>query len=801
MGCGGSKLEEQEAVVHCRGRTSYLVEAIRHRYELANAHAAYADSLLSVGAALHGLLDGGLGVHAPTVLPLPTQRKGDHHFPQSPAPPPPVSSSKPQPAAIPSAHSHSRSQSGSHIHFHSDEDSDFDGESPLHSDADSPVHLHPDHHETTGGSTYVNIQYARNNPPPSSVAFEQRVGSPKHVQFDSSAGPSSSSSHAFPYAAQNTNYNPFPSPYAYQPNYYGYGGMGSLFGNSSPPPATYQDTPSGAGGSSKISTAQAAPPLPPPPPRTSAWDFLNLFEPSDNYYQFYTPGRSSKELREDEGIPDLEEDEQEVIKQAYGDQKFVASTSADNVPEYNSKKASVAMEDVVGSPVERSRYHPMPKDEDEDVVVKSVVGGEVQNAQEVQRNNVASRSYHDASEVANEIRAQFERAAESTKELTRMLEVGKHPYKIKRSVYSVSSMMTCVIPISMSKDEDLDYEEDRAMRTGNLSSTLRQLLIWEQKLHDEVRVEEKLRLFHDRNRKKLQHLDDKGAEAHKIDATETLIRKLSTKIRIEIEVINTISTKINVLRDEELWPQIDELIQGFEKMWKVMWECHQIQRLAVSEANYLDSIASGGKINDAHMNAMMQLEVQLLRWIGNFSALIHLQKNFVKDVNGWLVLCLHYEPEITADGVPPYSPGRIGAPPVFVIFNCWSQALDRLSEKEVLDSMQAFASSVKQLWQQNDVELRQKMISNREMEIVHKKREREAQLISHEVEALHKKLVATSIQNGFQLDQPINLQSSLRQVFEAMENFTINSVKAYEDLCARAVEEKAAIAEAKGSQV
>lgn len=71
-----------------------------------------------------------------------------------------------------------------------------------------------------------------------------------------------------------------------------------------------------------------------------------------------------------------------------------------------------------------------------------------------------------------------------------------------------------------------------------------------------------MRLLHDRNSKKLQRLDERGAEAHKIDATQKLLRKLSTQIMIAIQIVNSISTKINVLRDEELWPQIYELIQG-----------------------------------------------------------------------------------------------------------------------------------------------------------------------------------------------------------------------------------------------
>ncbi|KAH0448541.1 hypothetical protein IEQ34_022341 [Dendrobium chrysotoxum] len=797
MGCSSSKLEELEALALCRKRCDLLAQAIRHRYAFADAHAAYADSLRSVGVALHRVLDGGHGAipDSSPVLTLPGQRKGDS-VPASSL------SSAPAPAAVSTpavanstVRSHSRSHSGSHIHFHSD-DSDSDDISPLHSEDDSPGHLHPDHHETLGGGgpTFVNLHYAKSNPPPSSISIEQRVGSPEQVQYGSvSEPPSSSSSYPYGYAypTQNPNSHPYPLPYAYQQNYYG------LFGSSSPPHAMSQPITAGAGANSKASTSRAAPP-PPSPPRTSTWDYL--FGAFDNYYQPYSPSRSSKEVREDEGIPDLEEDEQEVIKEAYGDQKFVASTSVGAVPEHSNKSASVKKDDV-GNAADSSSYHPKPKDEDF-VVEKNVVSDELQRPQDIRRSAVVPRRYHNVSEVASDIRAQFEGAAESTKELAKMLEVGKHPYSSKGCASAVSSRMLCVIPVSISKDEDLVYVEDKAMSTGNLSSTLQKLYVWEQKLLDEVRIEEKMRLLHDRNSKKLQRLDERGAEAHKIDATQKLLRKLSTQIMIAIQIVNSISTKINVLRDEELWPQIYELIQGLERMWKFMLGSHQIQRQATSEATHLDTIASGGKLSDSHVNAVMQLELELLRWIRNFSAWIDSQKNFVKSLNGWLVLCLRYEPEVTADGIPPYSPGRIGAPPAFVIFNCWSQALDRVSEKEVLDAMKIFASNLSQLWQPYDMELRQKMIANREMEKLHKMREREAHVINKELGALNRKLAVTSTaQNDLPLSQPSepgSLQSSLRHVFEAMESFSTNLMKAYEDIHARAEEEK--LEEVKGSQ-
>lgn len=78
-----------------------------------------------------------------------------------------------------------------------------------------------------------------------------------------------------------------------------------------------------------------------------------------------------------------------------------------------------------------------------------------------------------------------------------------------------------------------------------------------------MQAEEKMRLLIAKNSKRLKLLDQKGAEPQKIDATRNLLRKLSTKIRIAVRVIAKISRKINKLRDEELWPQVNALIQGY----------------------------------------------------------------------------------------------------------------------------------------------------------------------------------------------------------------------------------------------
>jgi hypothetical protein len=81
-------------------------------------------------------------------------------------------------------------------------------------------------------------------------------------------------------------------------------------------------------------------------------------------------------------------------------------------------------------------------------------------------------------------------------------------------------------------------------------------------------AEEKMRLLLAKNLKRLKFLDLKGAETDKIDKTRNLVKKLSTKIRISVRVITKVSKKINRIRDDELWPQINALVQGYAQLFR-----------------------------------------------------------------------------------------------------------------------------------------------------------------------------------------------------------------------------------------
>lgn len=144
-------------------------------------------------------------------------------------------------------------------------------------------------------------------------------------------------------------------------------------------------------------------------------------------------------------------------------------------------------------------------------------------------------------------------------------------------------------------------------------------------------------------------------------------------------------------------------------MWKAMLKCHQKQFQAMMESKMRKLRANTGLQTDSSSRATTELERELRAWCERFNEWIGFQKSYVEALNGWLLHCLQYETEHTPDGPVPFSPGRIGAPPIFVICNDWHQAMEAISEARVANAMNTFATSLRQLWEKQDEEGRQRL--------------------------------------------------------------------------------------------
>ncbi|XP_050366677.1 protein ALTERED PHOSPHATE STARVATION RESPONSE 1-like [Argentina anserina] len=381
-------------------------------------------------------------------------------------------------------------------------------------------------------------------------------------------------------------------------------------------------------------------------------------------------------------------------------------------------------------------------------------------------------------EAMTELQVQFEKASQSGNEVLKLLSHNHH-HKIN------------------SVHPECGFDQvDSAMSLQSLAHTLETLLLWEKKLYDEVKAEELLRLTHEKKTRMLEQFDKKGGDSPKVDTIHNSLSSLLTKMKVAIQIVDRISITINKLRDEELWPQIIELINRLLAMWKAMLECHKLQNQAIAEAKGLDVIASKIKYsNDDHLETVIQLKIELQNWSLCFSNWIITQKGCVKALNSWLLRCLLYEPEESEDGAVPFSPGRMGAPPVFVICNQWSRTMDRLSEKEVIEAIQGFQTSIDLILEQQKVELQQRLIENKDLgrkvkyfEEQHQKMQKVMQagrgkkfgLLGEEVRAV---LPGEKLQGPSKDDNSSrNVHGDLKQTLEAMDKFMTNSMETYEEL-------------------
>lgn len=119
-------------------------------------------------------------------------------------------------------------------------------------------------------------------------------------------------------------------------------------------------------------------------------------------------------------------------------------------------------------------------------------------------------------------------------------------------------------------------------------------------------------------------------------------------------------------------------------MWHAMSECHKIQCHALSQAKSIDSTVAATRFSEAHIDLIKHLELELLDLVASFAAWVNAQTSYIGTINEWLKKGIDYVPEVTDDGTPPFSPGRLGAPPIFIICNNWATGIARIPESGVV---------------------------------------------------------------------------------------------------------------------
>ncbi|KAJ0030314.1 hypothetical protein Pint_14052 [Pistacia integerrima] len=669
MGCSTSKLDDEEAVQLCKDRKRFIKQALEQRTRFASGHLAYIQSLKRVSAALREYVEGD----------EPREFMLDSFItpPYTPV----------------------KKISNGFISI-------------------SPKSISPAQIASRSNST-LKVNYLRSGGNPA-VSVEERPPSPETVRVE-----------------------------AYSPmRQYGYDGF---FGMQQSPLS-----------SSFFSySPNNRPNIPPPSPQNSQWDFFwNPFSSLDNYGY---PNRSSldqttiedeirglRQVREEEGIPDLEEDETEQEEcesnarvreerakthtHCSREEVLVEDVDEEDEDEEGETDSETDAEDEVEglqshgrTNIDISRAQMAGKVE---VSKQEMAVGDRQSKEETPGFTVyVNRRPTSMSEVIKDLEDQFTVVCNAANEVSTLLEASRAQYTTKsneltamkmlnpvaliRSASSRSSSARFFISSSSSKDEGYesssDMSEDSCMFSGSHQSTLDRLYAWEKKLYEEVRSGEKVRIAYEKKLQQLRNQDVKGEDPSAVDKTRATIRDLHTQITVSIHSVEAISKRIETLRDEELQPQLVELVQGLAKMWKVMAECHQSQKRTLDEAKLLLAGTpsklhakrhSSMPVTDPHQLARsaVNLETELKNWRACFESWITSQRSYVHAISGWLLRCVRCDADMSK---LPFSPRcSSGTLPIFGLCVQWSRFLDAIREMPVLDGLDFFAAGMGSLYAQ-----------------------------------------------------------------------------------------------------
>ncbi|XP_065854878.1 protein ALTERED PHOSPHATE STARVATION RESPONSE 1-like [Euphorbia lathyris] len=435
-------------------------------------------------------------------------------------------------------------------------------------------------------------------------------------------------------------------------------------------------------------------------------------------------------------------------------------------------------------------------------------------------------------EALKEIEEHFLRAYDSGLDISKMLEVNRvHLHsgldeiketsnKVIRSITwnrsasfrsssSSRSLLSCSSTNSSKWNEfRADVFDEFGMEAGSHSLTLGRLYAWEKKLYVEVKAGEETRKIYERKCSRLRKSDTNR------DRFSAEVKELHSRMLVAIRSVESISNRIEKLRDEELQPQFLELLHRLMTNWKIMLESHETQNRIMLEVKHFNSPSYGKFSNDSHRLATLELEAELDNWRTCFDAYVSTQKSYIEALCGWLSKFIPPEVEFYSGGKSSPPPLRIRGPPLLATCQAWLAWLDKLPDSAVTYAMKSFGKDIRAMWSQQGKEQQQKRKVDglaRELEkrnLAFQRAERrvlESKISEHESQASIRNRVEYLTEGKRLLDvfkmrldeekekhifsmhktQQITIsgfQTGFSSVFESLAEFSESSVKMYADL-------------------
>ncbi|KAG0460432.1 hypothetical protein HPP92_020729 [Vanilla planifolia] len=450
-----------------------------------------------------------------------------------------------------------------------------------------------------------------------------------------------------------------------------------------------------------FSDMPAGPPSPSCTPSIFGWDFFNPFEGVRTSEAataisggiFRSSDEELRRVREQEGIPELEEERPDNGKEA--EEQVVLMSAATVVREKEANAVEVS---------------DSQKGED------STGKGRTLTVMEEPKKKI------ELLDALKDVEEEFLIAYDSGKELARMLEVNKINIQlggdeIKENSSKFIQAITWHRSFSLmssssrsnlgSSSKDNLPTESRSelfgdyggMGSGCHSQTLGRLYAWEKKLYEEVKAGEQTWLLYRKKCLQIRHQDAKGSGSHAVDKSRYAAKNLYARIWVALRTIETISARILKLRDEELQPQVIELLQGLMRTWMQMQKSHERQKQVMLDLKAFTCHSYGRYCSDSQRQVTKKLEEQIENWRTCFKSYVAAHGSYVEALNGWL--SKFFVPDMkyynrTKSFAQSYVEGS-PSPPLLLISQEWMSLSRRLPDRTVSISMKGFINNLRVL--------------------------------------------------------------------------------------------------------
>lgn len=428
---------------------------------------------------------------------------------------------------------------------------------------------------------------------------------------------------------------------------------------------------------------------PPPPPQGSAWDFWDPFCAS-------SPARVSVRR-----APHTSEDELKKQQQQQ-QQKIEEEQWDETMTEFDDEQET-----------ENSRLpdkSPGPETDDNSSMVSWCT-------KDTDLAMVISRKHKSLGEIIRELDEYFLKASEGGKEISKFLDTSRayleHNFgKSKKNSYHSAKVFTALSwswslkSPHVCKDTVEFRNTDEPYYRGSHCSTLERLYACEKRLYEEVRSGESTKRIYEKKLALLRSQESKGHEEMKINKTRTTIEILeSQRLTIHQDVIRFDAEILN-LKTNQLYPQLVEFSEGLMRMWRSMYECHQVQNHIVQQLNHLHNLPSTEATSDYHQQATIQLETEIGMWYKSFCIMIKSQRRYMQTLNGWMRLSFRQLGNGIEGSLEP-------SPSISALLEKWQQALDKLPDKAASEAIKSFVRIVHAMVVQQAAEQKHRRKSER----------------------------------------------------------------------------------------